>query len=115
MRPVRLRVEIGHKEFMDELGAFPTGHLLKRHLTHSSHDVEMGFYQVHPALAWGNEFFLGPQRLTNPQELFGAKDRSIVGDEPLWWPKSRDGGVEDNQHAAQILPLKDGAGENGPR
>ncbi len=55
--PVGLRIVVGHKALMGELGPFPTGHLLEMHLTHASHHVKMGLDQVFPALT-GMDIFL---------------------------------------------------------
>jgi hypothetical protein len=113
MRPMRLRIVIGHKTLMGSFRCIPTRDLLKMHLTHAPHHVKMGLDEIFPALPRMNVLLLNLQCLTNGQKLLGAKHRAIVGDERFWRAKALDSCIQHNQDAGQILLLKNGAGENG--
>src|SRR5262249_1075852 len=85
------------------------------HLAHPSHHIKVSFYQIFPALARMYVFLPDVKGLTDGEQLLGAKDSAIVGDEALRRTKLLDGGVEHNQDTRQVLTLKGVTGENGAR
>jgi hypothetical protein len=85
------------------------------HLTHASHHVKMGLDEIFPALARMNIFLFDVQHFTNGEELSGSKHCAIVRNEIVWCPKTFHGCIQDDQHTGQMLPLKNGTGENRSR
>src|SRR5260370_1769445 len=108
-----LRSVIGHKPLMGQLCSLPTRDLLKMHLTHAPHHVEVRLNKILPALTCMDIFLLNVEGLTNGQQLLRAKNATIVRDEALWCSKLFDCRIQDNQDTGEILALKNIAREHG--
>ena len=101
VRPMRLRIVVGHKAFMGELDSRPSRYLLEVHLTHAPHHAKMRLNEIFPALTTVNILLLDLQGFTNSQELFCPKHSAIISDEFLWRSKPLDRGIEHNQIKTQ--------------
>ena len=93
----------------------PTRDLLEMIITHPSHDREVTFDQIFPALLFVNPLFLNLERVINRHRLFGTKDASVVGDQTVRTPMLLNGCIQHDKDRGQILGLIDVTGQDRTR
>src|SRR5436305_4458717 len=101
MCPVPLVVVILHPFAMNREGLFPTGDESEFGISHSTKDIEMGFYVVLPRLSLINAFFVDTKRLVDFPSMIAVKDSCAITDNRFGNASGREGREED----FDVIPL----------